>query len=810
MRSGDYYALSGTINNLSIHMIKNYLLVTFRNLIKNKLFTAINILGLGIALAVCIVAFFNHMFNYEFDRNNTNFDSIYRVTSFRDMEGREQEYGVVPSALGLEVKKDIPGIEKSARLMRTGSPVKIGTNIFPTQISYVDPEFLDIFTFPIVAGDGKSIKEQGNVIISQTMASRLYGKENAIGKSLSIVNDENKEFTYNVGAVFKDLPLNCSFRIDILSHYDNFKLMWKWNDAEWKNMTTCLFFLIPSGHAPETVAKGLQNYISVQNMARRDFRITRYNLIPLKEVGKNTRTNWSSGLFPSLHPAALIAPPVMALFILLIACFNFANTSLTTFSKRLKEIGLRKTFGGQRLQLLTQFLLETIIICTMAMIVAVIIAEFLVPAYSSLWDYMKIELTFTKYLSFWFFLFLLLLLTGFVSGVIPALRVSSFSPVNIFRGKTALKGTGVLSAILLTLQFTISVMALVLGLVFWENAEYQRTLDLGYDRDKLIVMPVSPDMSTSFRNVLLGNPKILAAEGTQNHIGWGGYNRPVKDASRQLEVEVLDIGPGYLTAMGLHLIDGRLFDLGRLQADRENKSIVINKKMADDFGWAQPVGMTVTMYDTTRFTVIGVVKNFYLNGLWEKIHPAMMRLSGNDKYGTLVVRATPADLPGVLDFMERKWKEQNTNFVFGGMFQEQTMAEGKEINDSILKINIFLALTAVVLSLIGMYNMVSIDILRKTKEMGIRKIQGAPVPLIMYLFSRRYLVILLIASVVGCAGGYYLSNMLLDSIWDYFVTIGAGILILSAIIMIAATFLTIIFKIARAAARNPVESLRYE
>ncbi|HEX7494079.1 MAG TPA: ABC transporter permease, partial [Bacteroidales bacterium] len=225
-------------------MFKNYLLVTFRNLLKNRVFTSINILGLGIALSVCIVAFFNHMFNYEFDRTHTNFNKIYRVNSFRDMEGREQEYGVVPATLGLEVKKDIPGIEKAARLMRTRSPVKKGIDIFQTQVSYVDPEFLDIFTFPILIGDKKSIESQANVLVSSTMATKLFGKEYPIGKTISIINDKNKEFTYIIGAVFADLPENSSFRIDILSHYDNFKLMWDWSDSDWKNTTTCLFIQV--------------------------------------------------------------------------------------------------------------------------------------------------------------------------------------------------------------------------------------------------------------------------------------------------------------------------------------------------------------------------------------------------------------------------------------------------------------------------------------------------------------------------------------------------------------------------------------
>jgi len=791
-------------------MFRNYLLVTFRNLFKNRVFTAINILGLGIALAVCIVAFFNHMFNYEFDRQNVNFDKIYRVNSFRDMQGREQEYGVVPATLGLMAKKDIPGIGKSARIATSGLPVKRGVDVFPSAIYYVDPEFLDIFTFTIQLGEQKSIENHGNVLLSRKMATTLFGNEYPIGKSISVINSKNKEFTYTVGGVFTDCPDNSSFRADILTHFDNFLLMMDVKDADWKFNTAALFILVPDKSALKSITQSLKNYTAVQNEARKDFKINRFTLIPLKDVGSNTRNIWSSGFYPSLHPAALMAPPIMALFILLIACFNFANTSIATFSKRLKEIGLRKTFGGQRRQLVIQFMIETLIICFIALIAGIIISAFLVPAYSSLWDYMKIELTFTKYLFFWIFLILLLVATGFISGVYPAMYVSSFSPAKILKGESTFRGAGKLSSILLTLQFLISVMALVLGLVFSKNAVYQRTLDLGYDRDKLIVMPVPPELSTSFRNEILTNPKIKSAEGTQTHIGFGAYRRPIKDAVKQLEVDIMDIGPEYATTMGLRLVEGRLFDKIRAEADRTNKSIIVNQKMVQDFGWKEAIGMTVTLYDTTRFTIIGVVRDFYVNGVWSKINPALLRLTSDENYNILAIRAEPKDLHDVLDYLSLKWKSQGTNFIFGGMFQEDTLQEEKTINNSILKVNVFLAVVATLLSLIGMYNLVSLDIIRRTKEMGIRKIQGAPIPLIMYLVSKKFLIVLVIASFAGCAGGYYLSNMLMDSIWDYFVQITPGVLVFSALIMFVATVATIIFKIVKAAMRNPVDSLRYE
>ncbi|HLN56605.1 MAG TPA: ABC transporter permease [Bacteroidales bacterium] len=791
-------------------MFRNYLLVTFRNLFKNRIFTIINILGLGIALSVCIVAFFNHMFNYEFDRNNENFETIYRVNSFRDMQGREQEYGSVPATLALQMKADIPGIKRIARIARSGSPVKQGDEVFPTQISYVDPEFLDIFTFKLLYGEKESISSQGNVIVSQEMAKRLFGNEFPMGKMISIVNDKNQEFTYTITGVFEDLPENNSFRIDVLTHFDNFMHMWELNDADWKFMTTALFIQVQDKSMLSKIAGSLKSYTEVQNRAREDFKINRWVLVPLKDVGSNSRTTWNSGLYPSLHPAAVVSPPIMALFILLIACFNFANTSISTFSKRLKEIGLRKTFGGQRGQLVTQFMFETVIICFLALIVGIALAQWLVPAYSSLWSYMSIELTFTKYPFFWIFLILLLGLTGFLAGVYPALYVSRFSPVSVIRGASGFKGTGRLSSLLLTLQFTISVMALVLGIIFTSNARFQKTIDRGYDNASLIVMPLPPENYSSFRNEVLSNPKVISAEGTQNHIEWGASRKPVKDEEKQLEVDFMDVGPGYPATMGVKLVEGRLFDEVRAGADRTNNSVIVNRMLVDGFGWKQPIGSTFTLNDTIKYNVIGVVEDYYTSGMWEKIEPTVLRLTQTDRYYVMAVRGRKEDLPSILEFMKMRWKAQGTNYVFGGRLQEELMQEERDINGSIMKVNIFLAIVATLLSLIGMYNMVSLDVIKRTKEIGIRKVQGAPVPVLMYIISRKFLIVLLIASLVGSAGGYFLSYSLMDSIWDYFVAIKAGMLILAITILASATILTIIFRIAAAAMRNPVTSLKYE
>jgi len=349
-------------------MLKNYLLVTLRNLYKNKIYALINILGLGMALAICIVAYFNHMFGFEFDRWHENFNELYRVNSYRQMQDRDQEYGVVPLPLGQNLKEEIPSVREAARLMRSYSPVKVGIDNYNRQISYVDPEFLDMFSFYPVAGNLQDLRSPNNVLISREMATALYGKDDPIGQSVSIYNDDNTEFTYTVAAVYEDLPQNSSFMIDILTHIDNFLTMWDVDETNWQSFSRALFIQVPEVHELPKVMQGLEQYIPVQNEANESFTITGFNIVPLKEVNKNTRDTWNSGLFPGLHPAAVVAPLVMALIMLLIACFNFANTAIASSGKRLMEIGLRKVVGGVRKQLLIQFLIENYIICFLALL----------------------------------------------------------------------------------------------------------------------------------------------------------------------------------------------------------------------------------------------------------------------------------------------------------------------------------------------------------------------------------------------------------------------------------------------------------
>ena len=790
-------------------MFKNYLHVTFRNLYKNRIFALINILGLGIAISICIVAYFNQMFGYDFDRWHENFDEIYRVTSYRQMQDRDQEYGLVPVPIGLNLREDIPAVSKSARLMRSYSPVKVGIENFNRQISYVDPEFMDIFTFTLISGNRESIENPNYVMVSAEMADVLYGDEGAIGKPVSIFNDNNEEFTYTIGAVYEDLQQNSSFRIDILTNIENFLTMWEMDETNWKNFSRALFIQVPDPSSLDAVMQGIESYIPIQNEVNESFVVKGFNLVPMKDVKNNSRETWNSGLVAGLHPAAVVAPLLMALTILLIACFNFANTAIASAGKRLMEIGTRKVVGAERRQLLAQFLMENYIICFLALMVGIVGAYFLVPAYSSMWEYMTLILTFSEYGSFWIFLILLLVLTGFLAGAYPALYISSFRPLTIFQSRTRLGKGGPLAKILLAFQFSISVLSIVSGIIFTMNARYQETVDLGYVRDELIVVPIAAQNFQSYYETVVKNPMILSAAGTQEHIGFGYYRRSIEDEQTEMEVNFMDVGPDYLETMGLTVLDGRIFSRDRAEADRA-ESVVINQMMVDAFGWENPIGKQIYRDDTIQYTVIGVVKDFFINGMWVKIDPTLMKLPPEDVFYSMAIRAEAGNLPEVLEYLRETWKGLYPNYPFTGRYQEDTLEEEKNINRSIKQLYIFLAIVATLLSMTGLYTLVSLSILNRTKEVGIRKVMGAPVSNIILVLSKGFLINLAISSVFGCVGGYFLSEMLLDSIWEQYLDFTPVIYIYSVLIILVVTSATIAGKIYHAAQRNPVTCLRYE
>lgn len=791
-------------------MFKNFLIISLRYLWKNFLFVGINILGLAVALALCITSYINNKYDADWDKSNKNYENIYKINITREIQDRQQEYGITPTSLAPLLKQDIAGIDDVTRYFTSYSPVKYGDNIFNKRVGYVDSNFYEVFTLDLVKGNRNTLKEKGNILISENVAEVYFGKEDPLGKVISIINDKDEETTFIVAGIFKNLPLNCSFRHELITQFDNYIDMWDVDEHAWNDWIAATYLLVKNPENIKSIKEQLEKYIPIQNEARDDWKISSFIVKTIKEAADD-RDVWATWTRTSFHPAAVATPPIMAIFILIIAAFNFMNSAISFAGKRLKEIGLRKVFGGLKKHIIIQFLSENLVISFIAVVLGIFFSGFLVPEYSSMWEYMDIELNFRNEPTLIIFILLLWIFTALLAGAYPAFYISQFNPVKIFRDKLKLKNKNILSRFLLGFQFFTSVLALVMGVIFAQNAIFQEKIDLGYNKDNILVLSMHNNKDYKpFEQAVKSNPKVEMYAGTNYHIGYGNYNRSIKYLEQQIETNIMHIGHDYLTTMGVNIIKGRGFNLDNQGGDVADNNIVINEKFVEDFGMENPVGKTVYMDDTLALHIIGVSNDIYLYGAWAKINPLIYRLSPEEDYNRIAIRASGNNLHEVNEMLKVEWAELVPNYPYEGFFQEELLDEAKQINKNIKIMFVFLAICALFLSAIGLYTLVSLSVLNRTKEIGIRKVHGASVRKIMLIITKPFSWLILIATILGCAGGYFLANMLMGSIWAIHMNPNTYSYVIPIMIILVSSVVTIVWRVYKAAQQNPANSLRYE
>jgi len=793
-------------------MIKNFLKITFRSLMKNKLFVFINVLGLAIALACCIVAYLNWEYNIKFDTQHENADKIYRVNFIRITNGEPAQNGSCPMPLGEIIRQNFSQVEEVIRVFPTGGNFKVGDELFRASVTCVDPGFFKVFTFDMIRGNGDNLQDKSRIFISDELAKKYFPDiDDPVGQIITYINGDER-IEYMVGGVFKKPPQNSSFEfIEAYVHFDNVFDVEGWDKQDWSLFNTT-FLYIPNARDIPNIEKQLQDYVEIQNRAKEDYKVAEYYLDPFKGMAVRAERDdiWNHWFNSSLPIAAATAPGIMAILILLLACFNFTNTSIAIANKRIKEIGIRKVLGSGRTQLVAQFLGENIMLALFALIGGILIASFLVPLYSSMWTFLDIRLNLLDSWEMIVFLFLLLLVTGLIAGSYPAFYVSSFRPAAILKGSQKYGGTNLFTRILLTFQYIISIIAIVSGFVFSRNARYQEQYDLGFNTDGIVYAYVSNgnDFQT-YKNELEGYSKIKSIAGSSHSLTSSWYTDPILFESSQLDVMLLDIGDHYLETVGATLLEGR--DFIKDSQNDVHHSVIVNEELVRILNWDEPIGQRILLKDTIELYVIGVVKDIYLSGgLWNPVDPLLLRYAPEDKYHFISVRAEAGDLKDVHDFMEARWKEVFPDELPTVRYMDESKVESTLINTNIRAIFVFLGIVALFLSSIGLFSLVSLNIIKRTKEIGVRKVLGASILRIVSHLSREFVIILFIASILGSVAGYYLSNMLMSSIWVYHVTVGLTPFLLSIFILFLISGLTIGGKIIRAASLNPAYTLRDE
>ena len=791
-------------------MLENYLKITFRSLMKNKVYVLINVLGMGIALACCVVAYLNYDYNNSYDEQHENVSTVHRVNFIREFQGRSSRYGITPSPIVRSLRENLTEVDDIIRYTPSGSNIRIGDDVFSTTIGFTDPALLEVFTFPLISGSSKELENKGKIIISDEFADKYFGEEDPMGKQITQLYDGGTK-EYIVGGVFEKMLPNSSFQFDALTLYDNYYVV-NPNDDELSWADYCTVFLnIKDESRIPVVLDHLQTYIEAQNIAKEDFQIAKFYLDPfvgfaIRSEVEKVRSHWFHNSLPT---SAVIGPTTMAVLLLLIACFNFTNTSIAISSKRMKEIGIRKVMGGMRKNLIMQFFGENILLCLLALVVGLILAEFLVPAYNQMWDFVSLELNYMENLGLIVFLMVLLVFTGLIAGSYPAFYITKFEPTSILKGTIKVGGTSIFSRILLTFQFFFTLIAVIMGVAFLQNANYQRDLDLGFDKNGVVYTRFENvnDYET-YRNSIASNPKIKSLAGTRDQLFSRYYNDPIKFEELQREVDIFDVGDEYISTIGMTLIDGRDFRKDS-ETDRQ-ESVIVNEEFVKSFGMENPIGQQIVWMDTVKLNIIGVVKDFYTQGVWREIEPAMMRYTSPDKYIHLMASAAVHDIMDVNAFMEAEWKKHFPDKMYTGELLEEGMTEAIEVNDNILKMFVFLAIIATLLSISGLYTLVSLNIIKRMKEIGVRRVLGASVGNVTRIINTEFAIILLLAAFCGSLASYYLTDMLMSSIWAYHINAGLLTFLIPTAFIFAVSGMVIIAKVIKATFTNPALILRDE
>ena len=795
-------------------MIKNYFLITLRSMMKNKLHLFINIFGMAIAVATCIVSYYNYDFNDSFDSVQENLSTIYRVNSVREFQNEATTYGYVPMGLGNAIKENVPDVQALTRYYPANGDFRIGDDIFSEAIQYVDPSFFDMFTFEFVDGSGQAIADKQTIIISEGQAKKYFNDIHVTGKLIAQMLDSGRVKEYRVGGVYKRPPENSSFGFD--AAYTLFDNQFdyapaEYNENSWRYRTE-LFVRVNDPSRVAAITRQVQPMAENNNRIREDFIIKGFVLDPLKGMGVRDSYNevpgtWTREASPI---AAVIGTAMMGILILLIACFNLTNTSIAISSGRLKEIGIRKVMGSERKHLVVQFLGETFFICLVSLLVGVLLAEFfMIPAFNEMWKDMKLETNYFGTPDFTWFMAGTLLFTALAAGAYPAFYISKFQSIAILKGKLKFGGTNPFTRILLTLQFTISLVGIVCSFAFIENARYQREFDLGFDKSGVVYSPIENKSDFEvYKNELGKDPEIKSISGTEHHFFSNYYNDPIKSGDVQVEADILNVGDDYLKTVGLTLLEGRDF-IKDSETDKK-ESIIVTEGLARKFGWKDPIGKEVIWMDTVKLYVSGVIKDVYSHGLWDQLEPTMLRYGGDAKVNYIVVSGPADKIIDINKYMERAWDRLFPNKMYRGRYMDEEIVEANEVNNNILKMFGFLGVVALFLSATGLFTMLSLNIIKRMKEIGVRKVLGASIANISKVVNREFAIILLIACGLGGFAGSFLAGMLMGSIWDYYLATTAYAIALSIMLLLFISFMSIAFKTYNAAKMNPAKTLRDE
>jgi len=806
-------------------MFKNYFKIAVRNLWRNKGFSAINIFGLALGIATCLLIMLYVQNELSYDRYNDKAGRIVRVVFRGKMQGGEIKEANVMPPVAQALKKNFPEVLEATRIRSNGyHRVSYGDKMFKDdQLAFVDSNFFQVFTLPLIKGDARTALLQPNtIVISRSVAHKYFGNDNPIGKVLSFKDDKA---ALTITGEIDEVPVNSHFHFGLFASMASLP---EAREQSWMSSNFYTYLVLPKGYdykqLEAKLPQEIDKYIGPQlqkgmGVTMAQFRQAGNNiglyLQPLTDI--HLHSDFTGDMEPYGDIQYVYIFGAVAVFMLLIACINFMNLSTAGASKRAREVGIRKVMGSAKMQLVRQFLLESLLLTAVALILAIGIVYLALPFFNGLTGQ---DLSLHLMSNPWVLPALILfgLFTGILAGSYPAFFLSSFNPVAVLKGRfTTGKRTIGLRSGLVVFQFFISIGLIIGTTVVYKQLSYIQHKKLGYDKDQVVVIEQTGALGRNdeaFKQELLSDPRIATVSESGylpagNSFGNNFMAYPDARSTQLIKALKYDVDFSYIPTLGMQMAAGRNFSK---EYGGDSSGVIVNETAATAFGWGQnAMGHTLshTENDGTKETyhVIGIVKDFHFRSLHELITPLVM-VMGND-YSTIIAKVKTKEVQGVLAAMKNKWSKFTTETPFTYSFLDDRFNNTYKAEENIGRIlGIFAGLTIFVACL-GLFGLATFTAEQRTKEIGIRKVLGANVTGLVSLLSKDFLKLALFAFVIATPVAWYVMNKWLQD-FAYRINISWVVFALAGIIVVVITLLTVSYQSIKAALMNPVKAIKME
>lgn len=809
-------------------MFRNYFKTAWRNLAKNKLNASINVIGLAVAFICCILLSLTVYNEFSYDMFNKNGDKLFQVYALSHKPDLDEKSGTMSFPAAPTIKQDVPGVVATTGVLYGGNGISYNGKEVEKNVSLVDNDFFSMFTFPVVAGNSSApLGQLSSVVISQGTATALFGKENPIGKQVKVkISGEWKDLL--VSAVLADVPENSSIKYDILARIE-LSGSYADNKTNWNNQNHPVYVQLAPNITQEQAERGLKQMLNKYNLAneaelkkrgyRKDANGDMYAFKLAPYTGLHFNAEVANGA--TVSKTYLYTLVLIAVMVLVIACFNFINLNVARAFTRAREVGVRKTIGAGKKQIFMQLWIESFVLCAMALIIALFATSALLKPFNQLFTE-KLRLATIMQPVIIASVLAGMTLVSFLAGGYPAWMVARFKTVEVLKGKVSVNRSVYLRNGLITFQFVMASLLICGTFIIYKQFDHLRSAPLGFEQDGIISIPIkNSERSTAIirqlRARLASNPEVVSISGSSANIGIGEDHSSSASATgfdykdKHIMTALLTVDYDYLKTMGIKLLAGRDFSPAYASdtSTATDGNIVVTESMAKEFGVANPIGLTMTDTSGPKWTIVGIIPDYHIFSMNQKMLPLTLMMNKHNDLGYLMVKVKTNNPVHTMETVRAAYKAVEPDNVTAPSYLTENTQRWYDKEQRLSTIFFTSAAIAVLLSCLGLFAIVSLVMQQRRKEIGVRKVLGASITQITSLLSKDFLVLVLVAFVIATPVAWYFLNQWLEN-FTYRITITWWIFPLAGVVVLFIALATISVQTIRASLANPVKSLRTE